>query len=51
MGDTGTKCFSRVWLFTKFFNISTNIAERKNTCLSIRNKIYGKKLYIAVSKE
>jgi hypothetical protein len=26
---TGTKCFSHVCLFTKFFNISTNITERK----------------------
>lgn len=51
MEYTGTKCFSRVWLFTKFFNISTNITERKNTCLSIRNKTYGAKLYIAFSKE
>jgi hypothetical protein len=29
MEYTGTKCFSRLCLFTKFFNISTYITKRK----------------------
>jgi hypothetical protein len=30
MEYTGTKYFLRVWLFTKFCNISTNITEKKH---------------------